>query len=165
MQRANSLEKKDPDAGDDWRQEEKRVTEEETVQWHHWLIGHKFMQTPGDSGGQRSLACHSPWGHIELMWLSNWTTKTMVGEPLWGGDIRIEAWMMGKRQSSLDQRKDLRREWMSEPQAQRISGIIFPMFKETFISVWHKYSQWGGGLYYTRSEREVTDKHNIIIIL
>ena len=35
---------KDPDAGKDWRQEEKRTTEDETVGWHHWLSGHEFEQ-------------------------------------------------------------------------------------------------------------------------
>ena len=33
------------------------------VEWHHWLNGHEFEQTPGDSEGQGSLACCSPWGH------------------------------------------------------------------------------------------------------
>ena len=33
---------KDPDAGKDWRQEEKGMTEAEMVGWHHWLSGHKF---------------------------------------------------------------------------------------------------------------------------
>ena len=56
---------KAPDAGKDWRQEEKRVTEDEMVGWHHWLDGHEFEQTPGDSGGQGSLACCSPWGRKE----------------------------------------------------------------------------------------------------
>ena len=36
------------------------------VGWHHQLNGHKFEQTLGDSGGQRSLACCSPWGCKEL---------------------------------------------------------------------------------------------------
>ena len=39
------------------------VTEDEVVGWHHRLNGHEFEQTPGDSGGQRSLGCHSTWGH------------------------------------------------------------------------------------------------------
>ena len=55
---------KDSDSRKDWRQEEKGVTEDEMVGWHHWLNGHEFEQTPGD-GGQRSLACYSPWGHKE----------------------------------------------------------------------------------------------------
>ena len=37
-----------------------------TVGWHHQLSGHEFEQTPGDSEGQGSLACCSPWGHNEL---------------------------------------------------------------------------------------------------
>ena len=53
---------KDPDAGTDWRQEEKGMTEDEMVGWHHWLNGHEFEQTLGDSEGQGSLACCSPWG-------------------------------------------------------------------------------------------------------
>ena len=57
---------KDPDAGKDWRQEEKGVTEDEMAGWHHWLDGHEFEQAPGDSEGQGSLACCSPWGWEEL---------------------------------------------------------------------------------------------------
>ena len=53
---------KDPDAGKDWQQEEKRATEDETVGWHHRLNGHEFEQTLGDSEGQGSLVCCSPWG-------------------------------------------------------------------------------------------------------
>ena len=36
------------------------------VGWHHRFNGHEFEQTPGDSKGQGSLACYSPWGHKEL---------------------------------------------------------------------------------------------------
>ena len=55
---------KDPDAGKDWGQWEKRVTENEMVGWHHWLNGHE-LQTLGDGIGQGSLACCSPWGRKE----------------------------------------------------------------------------------------------------
>ena len=48
--------------GKNWGQEEKGVTEDEMVGWHHQLNGHEFQQTPGDSEGQGSLACCSPWG-------------------------------------------------------------------------------------------------------
>ena len=57
--------RKDPDAGKDWGQEHKRVIENEMVGWHHWLNGHEFAKTLGDSGGQKSLACCSPWGGQE----------------------------------------------------------------------------------------------------
>ena len=46
---------KDPDAGKDWGQEEKKETEDEMVEWHHWLNGHESEQTPGDSEEQGSL--------------------------------------------------------------------------------------------------------------
>ena len=57
---------KDPDAGKDWRQEEKVMTEDEMVGWHHWLNGHEFEQALGDGEGQGGLACCSPWGCKEL---------------------------------------------------------------------------------------------------
>ena len=53
---------KDPDAGKDGRQEEKGVTEDEMVGWHHQLYGHDFEQSPGDSEGQGSLVYYSPQG-------------------------------------------------------------------------------------------------------
>ena len=56
---------KDPDAGKDWRQEEKGATEDETVGWHHQLNGHEFEQNPRDSEGQGNLACCSPWSRKE----------------------------------------------------------------------------------------------------
>ena len=57
----NWLIEKDPDAGKDWRQEEKGMTEDEMVGWHHWLDGHEFEQALEVGNGQGSLACCSPW--------------------------------------------------------------------------------------------------------
>ena len=51
---------KDPAAGKVWRQEEKGMTEDEMVGWHHWLDGHEFEQAPRDGEGQGSLACCIP---------------------------------------------------------------------------------------------------------
>ena len=51
---------KDPDAGKDWRQEEKGSTE--MVEWDHWFDGHEFEQVLGAGDGQASLACCRPWG-------------------------------------------------------------------------------------------------------
>ena len=47
---------KNPNAGKDWEQEEKGMTEDEMVGWHHRLNGHEFEQAPGDGEGQGSLA-------------------------------------------------------------------------------------------------------------
>jgi len=57
---------KDPDAGKDWRQEEKGTTEDEMVEWRNWFDGHEFEQVPVVGEGQGSLACCSPWGFKEL---------------------------------------------------------------------------------------------------
>ena len=65
---------KDSDAGKDWGQEEKRVTNDEMIGWHHRLNGHEFEQTLEDSEGQGSLVCCSPWGHKGsdmTEWLNN----------------------------------------------------------------------------------------------
>ena len=61
----NWLTGKDSDAGKDWRREEKGVMKDEIVGWHHWLNGHDFEQTSGDSEGQGSLECSNPWCHKE----------------------------------------------------------------------------------------------------
>ena len=58
--------RKDPDAGKDWRQEEKGTIEDEMVGWYHQLNGHEFEQAPGDGEGQGNLACFSPWGRKGL---------------------------------------------------------------------------------------------------
>ena len=56
---------KDPDAGTDWRWEEKGMTEDEMAGWHHRLNGREFEQTPGVGDEQGSLVCCSPWSHKE----------------------------------------------------------------------------------------------------
>ena len=61
MQRADSLERPLVLG----KTEEKGATEDEMVGCHHQLNGFEFEQTLGDRGGQRSLACGSPWGHKE----------------------------------------------------------------------------------------------------
>ena len=56
---------KDSDAGRDWGQEEKGMTEDEMAGWHHRLDGHGFGWTPGVDDGQGGLACCGPWGSKE----------------------------------------------------------------------------------------------------
>ena len=66
---------KDRDAGKDWGQEKKEMTEDEMVGWHHQLDGHGFGWTLGVGDGQGGLACWGSWGHKEsdtTEWL-NWT--------------------------------------------------------------------------------------------
>ena len=71
---------KDLDAGKGWGQEEKGMTEDEMVGWHHRLNGHGFAWTLGVGDGQEGLACCSSWGRKELdttEWL-NWTEQWEV---------------------------------------------------------------------------------------
>ena len=56
---------KDPDAGRDWGQEEKGMTEDEMARWYHWLNGHEFEWTLGLGDGQGGLVCCDSWGHKE----------------------------------------------------------------------------------------------------
>ena len=77
--------RKDPDAGKDWRQEEKWITEDEMVGWHHWLDGHEFEWTLGVGDGQGGLACCDSWGRKELDMTErlNWTEKEKKGGIKW----------------------------------------------------------------------------------
>ena len=71
---------KDPDAGKDWRQEEKRATEDEIVGWHHQLKGLESEKTPGDSKVNGGLVCCSLWGFKEsnmTEWLNNQRTEAI----------------------------------------------------------------------------------------
>ena len=86
----NWLVGKDPNAGKDWRQEEKGMTEDEMLGWHHWFNGHEFEQAPGVGDGQGSLVCCSPWGNKEsdtTEWLS-WT------EPIGEGGKLMRCYLM-----------------------------------------------------------------------
>ena len=66
---------KDPSAGKDWGQEEKRMTEDEIVGWHHWHNGCGFGWTLGVGDGQGGLVCCSSQGHKEsgMSEQLNWT--------------------------------------------------------------------------------------------
>ena len=66
---------KDPDAGKDWRQEDKGTTENEMIGYHHRFNGHEFEQAPGDGEGQGSLECCNSWGckESDMTEQMNWT--------------------------------------------------------------------------------------------
>ena len=64
----------DSDVGNDWRQEEKWMMENEMVEWHHWLNGQEFEQALGVGNRQWSLVCCSPWDckELDMTELLNW---------------------------------------------------------------------------------------------
>ena len=73
---------KDPDAGKDWRWEEKGTTEDEMVGRHLQLNGQEFEQTPGDSEGQGSLSCCSSWGRrVRINWVTEQEQQCIVTRP------------------------------------------------------------------------------------
>ena len=73
---------KDSKTGKDWGQE-KRGAEDELVGWYHWLNGHEFEQTPGDSEGQGRLECCSLWGHKESDTTEQLNSNNNVHLHLW----------------------------------------------------------------------------------
>ena len=71
---------KDPDAGKDWRQKEKRTAEEEMVGWHHQFSGHELGKT-WNGEGEGGLVCYRPWGLMESTWFSDWKNNFLVISP------------------------------------------------------------------------------------
>ena len=79
---------KDPDAGKYWRQNKKRVTEDEMAGWHHRLDGHEFGWTPGIGDGQGGLVCCNHGVTVRYDWATelNWTkgrSKTIDFHKMW----------------------------------------------------------------------------------
>ena len=79
----NWLTGKDLDAGKDWRQEEKGMTEDEMVRCHQLLHRYEFEQAPEIGDGHGSLSCCSPWGHKSRPWLSDWTELSCRHKLVW----------------------------------------------------------------------------------
>ena len=73
---------KDPDAGNDWRQEDKGMTEDEMVGWHHWLIEH-------ESGSRRWWRTRKP-GMLQSMGLQR-VSHDWATEQLWP---EVQSWSM-----------------------------------------------------------------------
>ena len=71
---------KDSDAGRDWGQEEKGMTEDEMAGWHHRLDRHEFEWTPGVGDGQEAW-CAAIHGVSKCQtWLRDWTEHDLKGE-------------------------------------------------------------------------------------
>ena len=106
---------KDPDTGKDWGQEEKGMTEDEMVGWHHWLNGHGFGWTLGVGDGQGGLACCGSWGRKEsdtterLNWtddnmpLTRWLKQRFVVSQFWR--LKMQSQRVGRVDSLVDYRE------------------------------------------------------------
>ena len=84
---------KDPDAGKDWRQEEKGTTEDEMVGWHHPLNRHEFRYTLGVGDGQGGLAYCGSWGCKSRTRLSDWTELNWIALLYCVGFCHISTWV------------------------------------------------------------------------
>ena len=78
--------RKDPDAGKDWGQEEKRATEDEMVGWPHQLNGHGFGWTLEVGDGQGGLVCCGSWGRKK----SN-TTEWLKWTCILSGNVNLKS--------------------------------------------------------------------------
>ena len=79
-------------SGKDWGLEEKGAIEDEMVGWHHRLDGHEFEQTLGDSEGQGSLACCSPWGSQKVRHDLVTEQQLTLMEDSYMSSTRLTAW-------------------------------------------------------------------------
>ena len=90
---------KDPDAGKDWRQEEKGTTEDKMVGWHHRLNRHEFAWTPGVGDGQGGLVCCVHGVTKSQTRLSNWTELNRIGLMLRKVEGKRRRWQQRKKWS------------------------------------------------------------------
>ena len=111
---------KDPDAGQDWEQEEKGVTEDEMFGWHRWLKAHEFAQTQGDSEEQGSLVCCSPWDHKE------WVTERLNSNSLqilpWSVCVCLKMWWV-----EVPFARKLNAQMQADPPPSRAVGHVSPV--------------------------------------
>ena len=94
---------KNPDAGKDWRQEEKGMTEDKMVGWHHRLDGHEFEQALGVGDGQGSLACCSPCGcRVGHDWVTELKTVSTSPVTFLGTEVRTSTYkFQGWKETAL----------------------------------------------------------------
>ena len=96
---------KDPDAREDWRQEENGASEGEMVGWHHWLNWHEFEQASGDGEGQESLECYSPWScRVGRDWVTERLDEELrrpSSEEPWWIPLPLSLWWKGNPEQNL----------------------------------------------------------------
>ena len=146
---------KDSDAGRDWGQEEKGITEDEMAGWHHWLDGCEFEWTPGVGDGQGGLACCDSWGRrvrhdwvTDLIWsdltyldhkkITYWTIKK--AEPQRIGAFELWCW-----------RRLLRVPWIARRSNQSILKEINPEYSLEGLMLKLKLQYFGHLIWRTNS--------------
>ena len=116
---------KDPDAGKDWGQEEKGMTEDEMVGWHHWLNGHELEQTPGDGDGQGGLVCCSLWSCKEsdmTEWLNG--NNHWMNSGAWSSMMRLPCNMAGLVKCGLSMKQEKSKSRVREGLSLLCSAVV-----------------------------------------
>ena len=137
---------KDPDAGKDWGQEEKGMTEDEMVGWHHWFNGHGFGWTQGVGDGQGSLVCCGSWGRKESVTTEqlNWTERCSIDKrqvkDMWGRTI-------GSDSVSITQYISMKKGILITKgrRGQMINHIISSRF-QAWVNIKTSVNRWSGTL-------------------
>ena len=139
---------KDSDAGRDWGQEEKGMTEDEMAGWHHWLDGCEYEWTPGVGVGQGGLACCDSWGLKELdttEWL-NWIAQVKkelyeyqrvnpgLNKPYSNEDIFFFRWNILTGNFMRDTKEDANNQWC--PTVSSSVSITWDFHTYTRIAYW-----------------------------
>ena len=88
----NRLTGKVPDAGKNWWQEEKGMTEDKMVGWHHWCDGHEFGQIWELVIDREAWRAAVPGVAKSQTWLSNWTA--LIPEHVLKGLLELYCWKM-----------------------------------------------------------------------
>ena len=134
---------KDPDAGKDWRQEEKGMTEDEVVEWHHRLDGHEFEQALGAGDGQVLQSMGSQRVGDDWETELNWTERgnqLKVGSAFKAGGFRVSPlelflsscrllslcggwWQQGQVKMLMESEEESRKSWEKEAKK---DGCVFP---------------------------------------
>ena len=113
---------KDPDAGKDWRQEEKGMTADEMVGWHHWLNGLGFGWTLGVGDGQGGPACYGSWGsqRVGHDWATEPSLELRTG---WASSLSSGVWFSSATISFLG--SSLEQDWHHLMQKLQCPGLWY----------------------------------------
>ena len=130
MQRAGSLEKTLMlgKIGGRKRKGQKRI---KMVGWHCWLNEHEFKQTPGDSEGQGSLVCYSPWG-CSVDWATEQVQNSLQvsGEPL-----SLSPWFSSLPSTPTEVPISVTKQHNGKPNLKQLIGIGLQAFSVTGMAM------------------------------
>ena len=130
---------KDSDAGRDWGQEEKGMTEDEMAGWHHWLDGHEFGWTLGVVDGQGGLVCCNSWGckESDMTEHLNWTDLSLSKEKekfiYFIDKQEVTTWSLAPQLNSYGYRAAEHH----LPQCSHIKGMAFRSPRKTFLGMYN----------------------------